>query len=112
MKVLWQTLFLPVSKEAPLEKLEKFGQLRAASLVSGPFWLAGVRSMKTIAAETRKEEKKGKKRGNIRVRGCIVALMAASIKHPRACSRIHACSATLVYSATIYVDNFEMESDT
>lgn len=40
------------------------------------------------------------------MRGCIVALMAAGIKHPRA------CTTTVVYSATIYVDNFEMESDT
>lgn len=71
----------------------KLGKVRPAArtAVSSPFWLGGVRS---TAARTGGREKGGgererERRGNIRVRGCIVALMAAGIKHPRACTLDH-----------------------
>jgi len=53
-----------------------------------PFWLADMRGMLARGERKNKGEKEGQ-RGYIRVRGCIVALMAASIKHPRACTLDH-----------------------
>ncbi|KAI4484325.1 hypothetical protein M0804_007781 [Polistes exclamans] len=41
-EVLWQTLFLPVSQETPLEKLEKFGQMRAGQALFSDFVAKGV----------------------------------------------------------------------
>lgn len=85
----------------------KLGKVRPAARTAGRWSvLARWRAQHGCEARERERERR-KKRGSIRVRGCIVALMAAGIKHSRACTR----STMVVYSATIYVDNFEMESD-
>lgn len=79
----------------------KLGKVRPAACISGPPVLArvGVRNIAIRREETREREREKERRrgtggeegrkGNIDVRGCIVALMAASIKHPHACTLDH-----------------------